>query len=81
MLIWDPAAETTIAADTFDDGTGDSVYLGEQLSGRVRDVLLGGRALVRQGRFVAESAAGTYVAPGKASLGTAADRRFPDKRE
>jgi predicted amidohydrolase len=61
LLIWDPAAEMTIAADTFDDGTGDSVYVGERLSGQVRDVLLGGRALVRQGRFVAEGAGGTYL--------------------
>jgi dihydropyrimidinase len=75
VLIWDPAAETTIAADTFDDGTGDSVYLGERLPGRVRDVLLGGRALVRQGRFVAGSAAGTYLAPGNASLGTSSINR------
>jgi len=65
VLIWDPAAATTIAAGTFDDGTGDSVYLGERLSGHVRDVLLGGRALVRQGRFVAEGAPGTYLTPGK----------------
>ena len=65
VLIWDPAAETTIAAGTFDDGTGDSVYLGERLHGQVRDVLLGGRALVRQGRFVAEGApSGIYLAPG-----------------
>jgi dihydropyrimidinase len=61
LLIWDPAAETTITADTFDDGTGDSVYLGERLAGRVRDVLLGGRALVRQGHFVAAGAVGTYL--------------------
>ena len=65
VLIWDPAAETTIAAGTFDDGTGDSVYLGERLHGQVRDVLLGGRALVRQGRLVAEGApSGIYLAPG-----------------
>jgi dihydropyrimidinase len=64
VLIWDPAAETTIAADTFDDGTGDSVYLGERLPGQVRDVLLGGRMLVRQGRFVAEGAPGAYLTPG-----------------
>jgi dihydropyrimidinase len=65
VLIWDPAAETTIAAGTFDDGTGDSVYLGERLHGQVRDVLLGGRALVRQGRFVAEGApSGIYLTPG-----------------
>jgi dihydropyrimidinase len=65
VLVWDPAAEMTIAAGTFDDGTGDSVYLGERLRGRVRDVLLGGRALVRQGRFVADGATGTFLAPGR----------------
>jgi dihydropyrimidinase len=64
VLVWDPAAATTIAADTFDDGTGDSVYLGERLAGQVRDVLLGGRPLVRQGRFVAEGAAGAYLGLG-----------------
>lgn len=61
LLIWDPDAEMTITADTFDDLTGDSVYVGERLSGQVRDVLLGGRALVRQGRYVAESRGGTFV--------------------
>jgi cytosine/adenosine deaminase-related metal-dependent hydrolase len=64
LLIWDSKAETTIAADTFDDGTGDYVYLGERLSGRVRDVLLGGRALVRDGRYVAERAGGPYLSRG-----------------
>ncbi len=61
LLIWDPAAETTIAVGTFDDRTGDSVYAGERLSGQVRDVLLGGRALVRQGRFVGADRGGTYL--------------------
>jgi dihydropyrimidinase len=61
LLVWDPRASTTISADTFDDGTGDCVYVGERLSGRVRDVLLGGRALVRDGRYVAEDARGTYL--------------------
>jgi dihydropyrimidinase len=75
VLIWDPAAETTIAPGTFDDGTGDSVYLGERLRGQVRDVLLGGRTLVRQGRFAAEGAAGTYLVPGNASLGTSSINR------
>lgn len=58
LVIWDPAAETTITAGTFDDGTGDSVYAGERLSGQVRDVLLGGRVLVRHGRLVEDGAAG-----------------------
>ncbi len=61
LMIWDPAGETIITAETFDDGTGDSVYTGERLAGRVRDVLLGGRALVRQGRFVGTGTAGTYL--------------------
>ena len=64
VLVWDPAAEITITAGTFDDGTGDSVYLGERLRGRVRDVLLGGRSLVRQGRFVAEGGLGAYLPSG-----------------
>jgi dihydropyrimidinase len=76
VLVWDPAAATTIAADTFDDGTGDSVYVGERLAGQVRDVLLGGRPLVRQGRFVAGGAAGTYLVPGNASLGTSSINRM-----
>jgi dihydropyrimidinase len=62
LLIWDPDAETIITAGTFDDGTGDSVYAGERLSGQVRDVLLRGAALVRQGRYVAEGAGGAYLA-------------------
>jgi dihydropyrimidinase len=61
LLIWNPGAETTITAGTFDDRTGDSVYAGQRLAGQVRDVLLGGRMLVRQGRFVAAGAAGTYL--------------------
>ena len=63
LLIWDPGGETAITADTFDDRTGDSVYAGERLAGRVRDVLLGGRALVRDGRFVGTGTAGTYLGP------------------
>jgi dihydropyrimidinase len=61
LLIWDPGAETIITADTFDDRTGDSVYTGERLAGRVRDVLLGGRALVLQGLFVDTGTAGSYL--------------------
>jgi dihydropyrimidinase len=61
LLIWDPGAETIITADTFDDRTGSSVYAGERLAGRVRDVLLGGRAVVGQGEFVGNGTAGTYL--------------------
>jgi dihydropyrimidinase len=67
LLIWDPGAETTITAGTFDDGTGDSVYAHERLSGQVRDVLLRGRPIVRLGRFVGGDPAGpggTYLSRG-----------------
>jgi hypothetical protein len=40
--------------------------MGEQLSGRIRDVLLGGRVLVRHGRYAAQHAAGTYLSRGGA---------------
>jgi dihydropyrimidinase len=68
LLIWDPRGQSVIAADSFDDGTGDSVYVGEPLNGWVRDVLLRGRALVRQGRFVAGG--GTYL-PSSGAAGAA----------
>jgi dihydropyrimidinase len=68
LLIWDPAAETAIGADSFDDGTGDSVYAGTRLAGTVRDVLLRGRVLVRHGRFVA--AGGNYL-PSSGAAGSA----------
>lgn len=61
LVVWDPAAEMTIGTQTFDDGTGDSVYAGQKLSGQVRDVLLGGRPLVRQGRFTPAAPAGSYL--------------------
>jgi dihydropyrimidinase len=71
LLIWDPGAETVITADTFDDQTGDSVYTGERLAGRVRDVLLGGRALVRQGRFAGLTGAGSCL-PAQGAAGSEA---------
>ncbi len=71
LLIWDPGVETIITAETFDDRTGDSVYTGERLAGRVRDVLLGGRALVRQGRFVGTGTAGAYL-PAQGAAGSEA---------
>ncbi len=75
LVIWDPGAEMTIEAATFDDGTHDSVYAGEKLSGQVRDVLLGGRPLVRQGRFAAAAPAGSYLGSGAPSKG----RLRPDR--
>ena len=61
LLVWDPRSETAITAATFDDGTGNSVYAGERLCGRVRDVLLRGRVVVRDGEYVGSGADGAYL--------------------
>ena len=61
LVVWDPAAEMTLGTQSFDDGTGDSVYAGQKLSGQVRDVLLGGRLLVHRGRFAPAAPAGSYL--------------------
>jgi dihydropyrimidinase len=72
LVVWDPAAEMTIGAHTFDDHTGDSVYAGEKLSGQVRDVLLGGRPLVRQGKLAAAAPCGSYLRSGTSVTGASA---------
>jgi dihydropyrimidinase len=61
LVVWDPELETTLGTDTFDDGTGDSVYAGERVQGWVRDVLLRGEPLVRDGRCVDGPANGGYL--------------------
>ena len=61
LVIWDPAAEATLEVGTFADETGDSVYAGRALRGRVRDVLLRGTVIVRDGRYVAARPAGRYL--------------------
>jgi dihydropyrimidinase len=65
LVIWDPAQESTVGAGTFGDGTGDSIYAGERLSGRVRDVLLRGRAVVRRGGLMPVAGRGAYLAPAR----------------
>lgn len=61
LVLWDPQGTTVVGVDTFDDGTGDSVYADQRFAGRVRDVLLRGQALVRDGRYVGPDAAGSYL--------------------
>jgi dihydropyrimidinase len=61
VVIWDPAPETTLEVSTFGDGTGDSVYAGRRVRGQVRDVLLRGRPVVRDGRYCADGPAGAYL--------------------
>lgn len=56
IVIWDPGPTTTLGTYSFDDGTGDSVYDGEPLVGQVRDVLVGGEQVVRDGRYLGAAA-------------------------
>lgn len=65
LVIWDPDARTILDAGTFDDGTGDSVYAGQALRGQVRDVLLRGQMIVRDGQYVAQRTAGRYLGDGR----------------
>jgi dihydropyrimidinase len=60
LLVYDPAGETVLGADAFDDGTGPSVYAGLRLRGRIRDVLLRGRPVVTGGWPAAGPAHGRY---------------------
>jgi dihydropyrimidinase len=49
IVVFDPAGETVLGDDAFDDGTGRSVYAGLAVRGRVRAVLLRGRLIVSDG--------------------------------
>ncbi|HYS31826.1 MAG TPA: amidohydrolase family protein [Streptosporangiaceae bacterium] len=61
-VIFDPAGTTVLPDDGLGDGTGDSVYAGRALRGRIRAVLLRGRLIVADGALVADEPAGTYLA-------------------
>ncbi|MGN6793500.1 MAG: amidohydrolase family protein [Streptosporangiaceae bacterium] len=61
-VIFDPAGETVLPADGFGDGTGDSVYAGRVLRGRIRAVLLRGRLIVAEDEFVGGQPSGMYLA-------------------
>ena len=61
VAVWDPSASGPLTTDTFPDGTGDSVYDGRRLSGRFRDILVRGRAVVRDGGLVDREAPGLFL--------------------
>jgi dihydropyrimidinase len=61
-VIFDPAGETVLPADGLADGTGDSVYAGRVLRGRIRAVLLRGRLIVADGEMVGGQPGGDYLA-------------------
>jgi dihydropyrimidinase len=75
IVVYDPAGETVIRADDFDDGTGASVYAGHRQRGRVRAVLLRGQPIVADG-VLTQRGGGRYLPAGEARP-TIAGRRPP----
>lgn len=63
IVVWDPSIETIFDAGTFDDGTGDSLYGGRRVRGRIRHVLLRGQVIVRDGETVDGGPPGRLVLP------------------
>jgi dihydropyrimidinase len=58
ITVFDPAGQTVLDAGGLGDGTGDSVYAGRRLSGRIRAVLHGGEVIVADGELTAAGQAG-----------------------
>ncbi len=63
IVVFDPAGETVLGDDAFDDGTGRSVYAGLRARGCVRAVLLRGRLIVSDG-MLAPNRCGRYLPAG-----------------
>ncbi len=62
LVVFDPAGETTITPERFDDRTGDSVYSGRTVQGRIRAVLLRGHLISSDGALVeSEAGHGRYL--------------------
>ena len=72
LVIYDPAGQTRPAAADFSDGTGDSVYSGRPLIGRITAVLLRGQLVAIDGRFVGGQRSGHYL--------SASDLELPPNR-
>ncbi len=60
IVIFDPHGDAVLPGDGFGDGTGDSVYAGLRGQGRIRDVLLRGRLIVRAGATADQGRPGRY---------------------
>jgi dihydropyrimidinase len=52
IVVFDPEGSTVLPGDGFGDGTGDSVYAGLAVAGRIRHVLLRGQLIVFDGALV-----------------------------
>ena len=68
IVLFDPDGDAVLPDDGFGDGTGDSVYAGMAVRGRIRAVLLRGQLIVSGGELVDGRRPGRYVpAAGAAS--------------
>jgi dihydropyrimidinase len=63
-VVFDPAGENVLPADGLGDETGDSVYAGMVLRGRIRAVLLRGRLIVADDEIVDGEPTGAYLPAG-----------------
>jgi dihydropyrimidinase len=62
LVVFDPGGETRITPESFEDRTGDSVYSGRTVPGRLRAVVLRGHLVSSDGALVeAESGHGRYL--------------------
>jgi dihydropyrimidinase len=61
IVIFDPEGDAVLPGDGFGDGTGDSVYAGMAVSGRIQAVLLRGQLIVSGGELVDGRRSGRYL--------------------
>jgi dihydropyrimidinase len=61
IVIFDPEGDAVLPGDGFGDGTGDSVYAGMAVRGRIRAVLLRGQLIVSGGALVDDRRPGRYL--------------------
>jgi dihydropyrimidinase len=62
VVVWDPAARSTITLEGLGDGLDWTPYDGIELPGRIRHVLARGVHVVEDGSFVGEEHRGAYLA-------------------
>jgi dihydropyrimidinase len=61
LVVWDPRPKWKVKASALHDGVGDSPYTGMMVQGAIRLVLLRGRRLVTDGRWMANASRGRYL--------------------
>jgi dihydropyrimidinase len=67
IVIFDPDGDAVLPDDGFGDGTGDSVYAGMAVNGRIRAVLLRGQLIVSGDALVDGRRPGRYLPAARAA--------------